>query len=70
MFEATNRHCGPSCTSCSSIQPCWTRATDPRSAPAKAGMGQETDMPGPTWAGAHSVSWCPDGGCPHGGTLL
>lgn len=41
MFEATNRHFGPSCTSCSSTQPCWARATarHRRSAPARAGMG-------------------------------
>lgn len=39
MFEATNRHFGPSCTSCSSTQPCWARATAPRSVPVRAEMG-------------------------------
>lgn len=39
MFEATNRHLGPSCTSCSSTQLCWARPTVPRSAPVRAGMG-------------------------------
>lgn len=39
MFEATNRHFGPSCTSYSSTQPCWARATPLRSATVRAGMG-------------------------------
>lgn len=64
MFEATSRHCGPSCTSCSSTQLCWARATGPQSVPPKAGIGQETAMPNQTWAGAHTVSLCPDGSCP------
>lgn len=39
MFEATSRHCGPSCTSYGSTLPFWARATARRSVPARAGMG-------------------------------
>lgn len=50
MFEATSRHCGPSCTSCSSTQLCWARATGPQSVPPKQGSGRRRlcqTKPGP-----------------------